>query len=289
MRRREKPATRVRNAGAATTRTAGPSPGPSTRCGGSSTGTTTRATLEVDYERGDGTRAWVSFEAAPIRDEAGGVGGAVVAITDVDARKKAEAHQHFLMNELSHRVKNILAVVASVTRQTLRNTQTLEDASETLLSRINALAGAHDVLMQHDWASADLRVLIAGAMKIHDDGSTQVTVEGPEVRLGPQAALSIALVLHELGTNAAKYGALSDPSGRLAITWRTEPRADDTHLVFRWKESVDTPVTAPERSGFGSRLIKHSLSSFGAMASDYAADGFVLDFDASLKRIQQAK
>ncbi len=249
----------------------------------------TRATLEVDYERGDGTRAWVSFEAAPIRDEAGGVGGAVVAITDVDARKKAEAHQRFLMNELSHRVKNILAVVASVTRQTLRNTQTLEDASETLLSRINALAGAHDVLMQHDWASADLRVLIAGAMKIHDDGSTQVTVEGPEVRLGPQAALSIALVLHELGTNAAKYGALSDPSGRLAITWRTEPRADDTHLVFRWKESVDTPVTAPERSGFGSRLIKHSLSSFGAMASDYAADGFVLDFDASLKRIQQAK
>ena len=248
-----------------------------------------RATLEADYERGDGTRAWVSFEAAPIRDEAGEIGRAVVVIADIDARKKAEAHQHFLMSELSHRVKNILAVVASITRQTLRNTQTLEDASEALLSRINALAGAHDVLMQHDWASADLKVLIAGAMKIHDDGGKQVTMEGPEVRLGPQAALSIALVLHELGTNATKYGALSESTGRLVIDWRIEPRADDVHLVFRWREIVDTPVSAPERSGFGSRLIKHSLSSFGTTISDYAADGFVLDFDAPMKRIQQVK
>ncbi len=249
----------------------------------------TCGSLEVDYERGDGTRAWISFEAAPIRNEAGEIGGAVVAITDIDARKKAEARQRFLMNELSHRVKNILAVVASIARQTLRTTQSLEDASEALLSRINALASAHDVLMQQDWASADLKVLIAGAMKIHDGGSTQITVEGPDVRLGPQAALSIALVLHELGTNAAKYGALSNTTGRLAITWRTEARAGETHLVFRWKETSDAPVAAPERTGFGSRLIKHSLSSFGTTTSDYASSGFVLYFDAPLKRIQQAK
>ena len=249
-----------------------------------------RATLEVDYQRGDGTRAWVSFEAAPIHGGEGGeITGAVVAISDIDARKKAEARQRFLMGELSHRVKNILAVVVSIARQTLRNAPTLEEASETLLSRINALAGAHDVLMQHHWASADLAVLIAGAMKIHDNDGKQVSIAGPDVRLGPQAALSIALVIHELGTNAVKYGALADPAGRLAITWQVEARSGEPDLVFRWQESVTTPVVPPERSGFGSRLIKHSLSSFGTVTVNYATEGLSLTFEAPLARIQQAK
>lgn len=248
-----------------------------------------RSILEVDYQRGDGTRAWVSLEAAPILGgEAGAVSGAVVAISDIDARKKAEARQRFLMGELSHRVKNILAVVVSVARQTLRNAATVEDASEALLARINALAGAHDVLMQHHWASADLGVLIAGAMKIHEDGGDQVSISGPNVHLGPQAALSVALVIHELGTNAVKYGALSDSAGRLAISWRVEPRAGEPHLLLCWQETVATPIVAPERSGFGSRLIKHSLSSFGTVSMDYAPAGFVLDFAAPLKRINQA-
>ena len=248
-----------------------------------------RATLEVDYERGDGSRAWISFEAAPIRDPSGTIGGAVVAISDIDARKKAEERQRFLMGELSHRVKNILAVVVSVARQTLRNATTLEDASEALLARIGALAGAHDVLMQHHWASADMSVLIAGAMKIHADGGDQISIRGPEIRLGSQAALSLALVLHELGTNAVKYGALSDSDGRLAITWHVETRAEEPHLVFRWQETLTEPVEAPQRVGFGSRLIRHSLSSFGTVSMDYAPGGFVLDFASPLARIQKAE
>ncbi len=248
-----------------------------------------RASLEVDYERGDGSRAWVSFEAAPIRDASGSINGAVVAISDIDARKKAEERQRFLMGELSHRVKNILAVVVSVARQTLRNATTLEDASEALLARIGALAGAHDVLMQHHWASADMSVLIAGAMKIHDNGGNQISMGGPEVRLGSQAALSLALVLHELGTNAVKYGALSDPDGRLAIAWHVETRAGEPHLVFRWQETLAEPMQAPQRVGFGSRLIRHSLSSFGTVAMDYAPGGFVLDFASPLARIQKAE
>ncbi len=247
-----------------------------------------RSILDVDYQRGDGTRAWVSFEAAPIRGDMGRIEGAVVAISDIDARKAGEARQRVLMNELSHRVKNILAVVVSVARQTLRTATTMEGASEALLSRIDALAGAHDVLMQHHWTSADLTVLIAGAMKVHDAGG-QVTLSGPDVRLGPQAALSLALVLHELGTNAVKYGALSDAGGRLAITWHTEPREGEPHLVFRWQETAPTPIAPPERTGFGSRLVKHSLASFGTVTMDYAPEGFVLDFVAPLTRIQQAK
>jgi PAS domain S-box-containing protein len=246
-----------------------------------------RSSLEVDYQKGDATRGWVRFDAAPIRDEAGQTTGAVVAITDIDARKKAEAQQRFLMNELSHRVKNILAVVVSIARQTMRNAKSMDHASEALLSRISALAGAHDVLMQHQWASADMTTLVAGAMKVHDDSGTQVEIAGPDLRLGPQAALSIALVLHELGTNAVKYGALSDTDGRVAISWTKEIEAGELHLVFRWRETGGPPVVAPEQTGFGSRLIKHSLSSFGTVAMDYAPTGLVLDFNAPIKKIQQ--
>ena len=245
-----------------------------------------RAALEVDYQKGDGSRGWISFEAATIQDASGATTGAVVAITDIDPRKKAEAQQRFLMGELSHRVKNILAVVVSIARQTLRNASTMEEASEALLSRINALASAHDVLMQHHWASAELTSLVAGAMQLHDT-ERQVVVSGPDLRLGPQAALSIALVLHELGTNAVKYGALSDTAGRVNISWTKEMQADEPILVLRWRETGGPPVAPPAQTGFGSRLIKHSLSSFGSVTMEYAPSGLILDFVAPMKRIQQ--
>ncbi|WP_158806710.1 PAS domain S-box protein [Beijerinckia sp. L45] len=245
-----------------------------------------RSSLEVDYQKGDATRGWVRFEAASIQDEAGVRTGAVVAITDIDLRKRAEAQQRFLMGELSHRVKNILAVVVSIARQTLRNAKTMDDASEALLSRINALASAHDVLMQHQWAAADMTSLVAGAMRLHDTDK-QVVVSGPDLRLGPQAALSIALVLHELGTNAVKYGALSDPDGRVDIIWTQEIEAGEPHLFLRWRETGGPPVVAPAKTGFGSRLITHSLSSFGKVTMDYAPGGLILDFKAPMKRIQQ--
>lgn len=248
----------------------------------------TKACLEVDYQKGDETRGWVRFDAASIQNEAGVTMGAVVAITDIDLRKKAEAQQRFLMGELSHRVKNILAVVVSIARQTLRNAKTLEDASEALLSRINALAGAHDVLMRHHWAAAEMTSLVAGAMQLHDT-EKQVVISGPDIRLGPQAALSIALVLHELGTNAVKYGALSETAGRVDISWTSEIEADEPHLVLRWRETGGPSVVAPTRTGFGSRLITHSLSSFGTVTMDYAPSGLVLDFTAPMKRVQQSQ
>lgn len=242
--------------------------------------------LEVDYGKGDGSRGWVRFEAAPIRNPSAHVTGVVVTISDIDARKKAESQQRVLMHELSHRVKNILAVVVSITRQTLRNVKTIDAASTALLSRINALASAHDVLMQQQWASADLKALVVGAMRLQDGTGHQVAIDGPDLRLGPQAALSIALVLHELGTNAVKYGALSCAVGRVDIVW-SRAEAEEPRLVFQWRESGGPPVSEPEQTGFGSRLIRHSLSSFGAVTMAYAPNGFTLDFEAPMKRIQQ--
>ncbi|WP_053221106.1 sensor histidine kinase [Methylobacterium indicum] len=207
---------------------------------------------------------------------------------DVTEAYRAEEQQALLMQEMAHRVKNTLALVQAVAAQTLRSATSLEAATEAFNGRLMALADAHDVLIRGAWAEADLAAVVAGAMAPHLDGvPDRCTATGPAVALGPRAVLTLSLMVHELATNAAKYGALSSPAGRVAIAWEVVggPRAV---LHLRWRESGGPLVAPPARGGFGSRLIERSLvHSFGGrVALLFPPEGAVMELEAPLAALQ---
>ncbi len=176
------------------------------------------------------------------------------ASRDLSERKQAEELHRLLGNELNHRVKNTLATVQSIVNQTLRGAVDTEAARTTLNARIVALAGAHDLLTDRSWAGADLADLAARAVAPFVSG--QIALVGPSVDVPPGQALALSLALHELATNAAKYGALSRPEGRVELRWQVQAG----RLNLSWRESGGPPVVPPTRQGFGSRLIEHALS-----------------------------
>ena len=207
---------------------------------------------------------------------------------DITEMKANEARQALLMGELSHRIKNMLAMVQAVATQTMRNAVSLEAASDALGSRLIALAQAHDVLMQGAWSSADLRGLVDGTVALHGDGEPdRFRVVGPAITLGPRPGLTLALMLHELGTNAVKYGALSSPAGHVAVSWEVVPIDGADHLRFRWEEIGGPPVSPPTRVGFGSRMIERSLvhSFGGTVRLTYPPTGAVLTLEAALASV----
>ena len=144
------------------------------------------------------------------------------AVVDVTERRENEQRLRLLMEELAHRSKNTLAVVQSIAGQTMRGEGAIAEAREALTARLQALAAAHDVLLQNSWTEAGLRSLVESTARVHASGpqaETRLLIDGPEVTLAPQAALSFAMVLHELGTNAVKYGALSVQPGYVKVEW----------------------------------------------------------------------
>ena len=170
---------------------------------------------------------------------------------DVTERTRAERLQRLMVNELNHRVKNTLATVQAVATHTLRNAASTDEARLQLNERLQALAEAHDTLTRENWEGASLSDIVEAAVRAHG-AAARVQAGGPQVRLRPKLAVSLALALHELVTNAAKYGALSVEGGRVDIAWRGgggEP------LVLEWREGGGPPVSPPRRRGFGSRMI----------------------------------
>ena len=173
---------------------------------------------------------FLDFVYQPIRDDSGTVAHIFVQGSDVTERVRAENHQRLLINELNHRVKNTLAAVQSIVSQTLRHAATPKDASQAITSRIMALSGAHNVLTRENWDGADLRTLIDSAIRpFQAPEHAAFDLAGPDMRVGPYATMSIALALHELATNAVKYGALSLPSGRVRIRWSVSDDQDARH------------------------------------------------------------
>jgi PAS domain S-box-containing protein len=215
----------------------------------------------------------------------------VGALYDITERKQAEEQQRLLMQELAHRVKNTLAMVQAIATQTMRNAGSLDEARDAFGARLLALAHTHDVLMQGSWATASIRAVVLGATTPHDDGRPgRFRIEGPDLNLGPKTALSLALTLHELGTNAAKYGALSSVGGHVEITWRVEDGDGGARWHFRWQEKDGPSVSPPTRRGFGSRLIERGLAGGlgGQVELSYPPTGVVLTIDASLAEVQEA-
>ncbi len=211
----------------------------------------------------DGVERWVSATGRTQFED--GVPKRMVGTAmDVTARKRAEERAKLLSAELQHRVKNTLAVVQAIVRQTLRGAATLADAQAAIDPRITALSRANEILIRGDWKGADLREAAEAALLPHDDGSPgRFRLEGPPVWLPAEAAMSLGLILNELATNAAKYGALSVPQGHVHLRWEAgAPAASETvrSLTVVWREAGGPEITEPTRRGFGSKLIEAGLS-----------------------------
>ncbi|WAC61553.1 sensor histidine kinase [Brevundimonas sp. SL130] len=232
----------------------------------------------------DGTleTLYLNFIFQPIRDESGAVVGIFVQGHDVTDNVRAVQIQKLMIDELNHRVKNTLATVQSIAIQTARSHTDPASFAETFQSRILALSHTHDLLTHSHWEGADLQAVLLHETEAF--GPARISLNGPSTALPPATALSLGMIFHELGTNAAKYGALSEPDGRVLIDWKvTDP---GRVLKLRWREIGGPKVSIPDRRGFGSRLIErnihHDLA--GEIELVYASDGLIAELTVPLDR-----
>jgi two-component sensor histidine kinase len=200
-------------------------------------------------------------------------------------RDDAQRQQAVLNAEIAHRMKNTLAMVQAIAAQTLRGV-TERDAVEAFSQRIMAMGAAHDQLLQQDWASASLRRVVRPMLELHGDGG-RIVATGPDLELGPKATVSISLLLHELATNATKYGALSRPAGKVDLSWTVEDGGDGPVLRMIWKETGGPIVSEPTRRSFGSRLIRMGLIGQGGVDKQWLPTGLVARFEAAMADVQR--
>ncbi|WP_113434348.1 PAS domain S-box protein [Rhizobium sp. SYY.PMSO] len=222
----------------------------------------------------------VLLSVSPIFDAYGRIVGASKIAHDISAKKEAERLQTVLVGELNHRVKNVLATVMAIARQTLGRSDADKTSVETFEARLSSMARAHDLLIHGNWEQAELTAVIAQALSPYPKDRFEVS--GPAIKLAPRAVVSISLALHELATNAAKYGALSVPDGRVAITWLLETGKTDL-LKLRWQESGGPTVKQPTHKGFGSRLIGSLLAAElnGDVHISYEPGGLICEVQAA--------
>ena len=229
---------------------------------------------EAVVERPDGTR--VPFMAFPsiLRDSMGNVIGAVNMFVDITERKRSEEQISILAREAEHRAKNVLATVQATVH--LSHSDTADGLKRAIEGRIQALANVHRLFVESRWAGAELHSLVSQELSPYcQEGETRVRIDGPDLSLKPDTAQTIAVTLHELATNAAKYGALSVPTGTIQVEWS---RAVDGRVVFRWTEADGPPATPPTRRGFGTRVMEGMIRQMnGEMRFDWRAEGLACE------------
>ena len=247
---------------------------------------------EVRYRRApdapEETR-YLTFTYAPLMGADGAVTGVFCLgfdVTDGHRAQQAEArqlrHQKLLVDELNHRVKNTLAIVQSLAQQTFRGEAVAPEASKAFEGRLIALANAHNVLTDEGWESVELGDIVRGALRAHSTAESRFHLAGPAVRLPPQPAVAMAMVLHELATNAMKYGAMICDEGRVEVSWRVLPGVEP-RVELRWEEGGGPPVAAPTRSGFGSRMIERAMAGEGGeVRLDFRPTGVVCEIAVDL-------
>jgi PAS domain S-box-containing protein len=240
---------------------------------------------EARFRRSDGEWLRIHASCAPRFGPGGEVLGYVGMAVDVTESRRAEAelrdserHLRLMVDELNHRVKNTLAIVQGLAQQSFRGGGVSIDVRSSFEGRLAALAAAHDLLTRRNWEGAELRDLVVAVVAAHCD--ERATIDGPPVQLPPKLAVTLALALHELCTNAAKYGALSVPAGRVSVAWTNE----HGHLSLRWQESGGPPVATPRRRGFGTRMIERALASEdgGGARIEFHCEGLVCEIEADL-------
>lgn len=231
------------------------------------------AEAEAIAERPDGRHVPFLAYPTPLFDAAGDLTGAVNMLVDISERKRASEAQNLLINELNHRVKNTLATVQSLACQSVKSAKSPTEFVEKFSGRLQSLAHAHTILTDKTWCGAELSDLVRGQLIPDDIDAERIAISGPSLTLPAQPALHLALMLHELGMNARRYGALSVPNGHLAVTWGVEGQ-ESSELVLHWQESGGPPVIEAASRGFGLKLIERSLLSYGGQAAmSFAAEG----------------
>ncbi|EIZ86817.1 PAS sensor protein [Methylobacterium sp. GXF4] len=247
---------------------------------------------EYRFLRADGSYAYILDRGYVIRDAQGHAVRMIGAMLDITARKRAEEHQRLLTGELQHRVKNTLAMVQAIANQTLRNATSPQEAREAFQARLIALGKAHDILTQASWTAAPIAEVIEGALSVHRQDAARIRISGPNVLLAAKPALSLALALHELATNAAKYGALSNESGIVELRWHVIHDDTAPRFCLTWSEQGGPPILSqPARRGFGSRLIERSFAAEvgGEVKLTYAPTGVVCRLEATLAAMQEQR
>ena len=207
----------------------------------------------------DGTLIDISLTVSPIKDASGRVIGASKIARDITDRKQAQERQELLTQEIHHRTKNIFSVVQAVISRSFTDKRTVAEAEQAVLSRLQALAQAHVMLIDKDWRGADMAEVVRGEMSPY---AGRYTMEGPTIVLNTKAAQNFALSVHELATNAVKYGALSSQSGRVHINWSIGKPNGHDQFMFRWQERNGPQVSPPLRKGFGSTVLEQVMADY---------------------------
>lgn len=244
------------------------------------------------FYRFDGTAFPIEYWVAPITRDGVQI-GAVCTFIDISARKRSQEQQAMLLAELNHRVKNLFALTGSMITLSARSATSAGDLATSIRGRVDALAAAHDLVLYRgaDAAGGDSPLFLKDIVQkilspyaLKGEGGARIALTGPDVRVGARAVTNLALVLHELSTNSAKYGALSVPEGRLAVTWAV----DGQKLSLKWEESGGPPVAGPPTThGFGTLLSSHSVRGdfSGSLNYDWREGGLVVDLDFQLDRL----
>jgi two-component sensor histidine kinase len=226
----------------------------------------------------DGTTLWLRGHGQVVSRTADGKAHRLVSlVADETQRKAAEDHIKFLMHEISHRSKNLLTVIQSIARRTARTAATMKDFESRFGQRLQGLAASHDVLVRNSWQGAPLAALMRQhLLPFADAKSSRLELVGPDITVTAEAAQAIGLALHELATNAIKYGALSVPAGKVKMSWILDDTADGPRqLLLSWIEQGGPPVAAPSRIGFGHLVIDDMIarSLDGKVALEFAPLG----------------
>ena len=235
---------------------------------------------EVLLHRKDGSELWATIYFNPVRDKSGTVVQHFFSFADVSKYKQAQAHAKMLIDELNHRVKNTLSTVQSIVSQAFRQSSNSEVIQEAIEGRIFSLSRSQDLLTLENWEGAALVDIVQAALAPFENGSgraERIAITGSNVRVTPRATLVLGIALHELATNAVKYGAFSNDTGSILIAWTIEPAPDGDRLILHWQEKDGPPVTPPSHKGFGSHVIERGLAHElgGSVDLDYQPGGVI--------------
>ncbi|AJY47277.1 CheR family methyltransferase [Martelella endophytica] len=244
----------------------------------------TETGLERHIPQDGGARTYLA-RILPYRTADGTTDGAVFTLTDITNLKEAEAHQQVLISELNHRVKNMLAVVSAVADQMLDSSSSMEQYHRALIGRLDAMSRAYVLLSREQWRQASIRqILTAGLEPI---SLPRIILDGPELKVAPETSLALGMVVHELATNAAKYGALSTNDGTVEISWLV----GDGQFQMNWHEKCEVSIDPPESHGFGSSLIKGEISYRlgGTFETEYAPSGLIATIRIPFEKLNAAE
>lgn len=254
--------------------------------GRSFSGKSVRVMIKSDLQA-EPAEAFIDFSFNPIRDASGEISGVFIQGFDRTETIRAAQRQRVLVDELNHRVKNTLSTVQAMARQSFRNLSDPEEARYAFEARIMALSQAHDVLSARRWEAAGLSVLLG--QELADFDSARIRMSGPEVHLTSKSAIALAMVFHELATNATRYGAMASPVGTLFIDWNTSERSDGRHLTVIWRENSDKPPESGFTPGFGMRMLRRIIEGElgGTLSLDLLETGLICRFDIALSEVDE--